>query len=465
MALEPIRNFERSHKLQQRLHELVPGGSHTYSKGEDQFPWRSPQIITRAQGAYCWDADGNRFVDWAMGNRVICLGHGHAVVNQAVQRQIDLGVNFTRPGILELEAAEMWVDLIPWADMVKFGKNGSDVTSAAVRLARAATGRPLIAKCRQHPFFSFTDWFIATTPMRAGTAPRIHEQTFDFEYNDLESFDRLFAEHPRQFAAVILEPVKNDEPKPGFLEGLRARCTREGTVLIFDEMIAAMKFDVRGAHRLWRVEPDLACYGKAVSNGFSFSALVGRREIMELGGLKHNKPRVFLLSQTHSSETVGLAATLATIREAQRIDLTAHVWSTGKRLVEGIRSLAAEEGVSDYVRMIGFECNPQLLCTNAAASYWPALHTSFHEELISRGVLMPWTTITLAHKDDELVLTMNAVRHAMRRVRRVVDEGTVEHSFEGEVIKPVFRTYNRCLQSMCGREHTQAQRLDCCRDG
>jgi glutamate-1-semialdehyde 2,1-aminomutase len=460
----PIQQFERGRALQRRLKTLVPAGSHTYSKGEDQFPARSPQIMVRGEGAYCWDADGNRYVDWAMGNRVISLGHAHPVVNGAVKQAIDQGVNFTRPGMMELEAAEVMTELIPWAEMVKFGKNGSDVTSAAIRLARAATGRPFVAKCRQHPFFSVHDWFIGATTMRSGTAPGIGDLTLDFDYNDLASVDRLFAEHPGQIAGLILEPVKNDAPAPGFLEGLRARCTANGAVLIFDEMIAAMKFDLRGAHHRTGVVPDLATYGKAISNGYSFSVLAGIRSLMELGGLEHHAERVFLLSQTHSSETVGLAAGMATIREAQRVDLIPHVWSVGAKLVEGIRRIAGEEGVADHVRMLGFDCNPQLLCTRADGTYWPELHTSFHEELISFGVLLPWITVTHAHGEEELAATFTGVQHAARKVRRVLESGDVAGSFEGAAVKPVFRKYNRCSLGVCGRDVPGAPRAACCTD-
>ena len=462
----PIQHFEKGRALQQRLKALVPAGSHTYSKGEDQFPWRSPQVMVRGAGAYCWDADGNRYIDWAMGNRVMCLGHAHPVVNGAVKTAIDQGVNFTRPGVLELEAAEVMVDLIPWAEMVKFGKNGSDVTSAAIRLARAGTGRPYVAKCRQHPFFSVHDWFIAATAMRSGTAPGIGELTLDFDYNDLASVDRMFASHPGQVAGVILEPIKNDVPQPGFLEGLRERCTANGAVLIFDEMIAAMKFDLRGAHFRTGVVPDLATYGKAISNGYSFSVLAGKRELMELGGLEHDRERVFLLSQTHSSETVGLAAGIATIREAQRVDLISHVWDIGAQLVAGIRGIAEAEGVAGHVRMIGYDCNPQLLCTRADGSYWPELHTSFHEELISHGILLPWITVTHSHGAAELEATFAGVQEAARKVRRVLESGAVDASFEGPAVKPVFRKYNRCsLGGACGRDVPGAPKAACCSDG
>lgn len=432
----------RSAALSERLHALVPGGSHTYSKGDDQFPASAPRMMARAQGAYCWDADGNRYIDWAMGNRVIVLGHAHPVVNDAVKRTIDDGLNFTRPGVLELELAEYLTSLWPVAEMVKFGKNGSDVTTAAMKLARAATGRQLIARCSDHPFFSIHDWFIGTTAMRAGVPPEGAASTLGFPYNDLAAVERLFAEHPGQIAALILEPVKNDEPLPGYLEGLRAITRREGAVLVFDEMISGIRFDLRGAHHLLGVQPDLATFGKAIGNGFAISVLAGRRDLMELGGIRHDRERVFLLSQTHGSETTGLAACLATLAECDKLDVTSHIWALGSRLVAGVRAVAAEEGVADHVRMLGYDCNPQLLCTHEDGAYWPELHTSFHEEVIANGVLIPWTSVTLAHGDEELAATLDAVREGCRRVARALESGDVDGSFEGPAVKPVFRRWN-----------------------
>jgi glutamate-1-semialdehyde 2,1-aminomutase len=458
-----IDNFDKSRELLGRLHSAIPGGGHTYSKGFDQFPCRSPQLITRAEGAYCWDVDDNRYIDWAMGNRVIILGHAYSAINDAVKRQIDRGVNFTRPGYLELELAEYLLSMHPWAEMVKFGKNGSDVTTAAVKLARAFTGRKYVATCADHPFFSIHDWFIGATAMNAGIPKEESRFTVPFRYNDMRSVEMLFQQHPGEIACIILEPVKNDEPKNDFLRELRALATREGAVLIFDEMIAGMRFDVRGAHHLYKVYPDLVTFGKAVSNGFSFSFLLGKREIMERGGLRHDHPRVFLLSQTHASETVGLAACRATIDECIRLNVSDHVWRMGGRLIAGFREIAAKEGVQDLVRIIGFDCNPQILCTRPDGTYWPELHTSFHEEVVAQGVLIPWISITYSHGDAELEHTFAALSAGMQKVKRLHDSGApIESSYEGEAVKPVFRKYNRCRQSICGRERPDAAKLQCC---
>jgi glutamate-1-semialdehyde 2,1-aminomutase len=183
---------------------------------------------------------------------------------------------------------------------------------------------------------------------------------------------------------------------------------------------------------------------------------------MVLGGLRHGGRRVFLLSQTHSSETTGLAACRATLEEYQRSAVDRHIWATGGRLVRRVRERACALGVADHVRIIGFDCNPQLLCTRADGSYWPELHTLFHEEVISWGVLIPWISITLAHGEQELDRTVDALEQGMRRVRAALEDDMVESAFEGPAVRPVFRPYNRCRQMRCGALDPTAPRLACC---
>jgi glutamate-1-semialdehyde 2,1-aminomutase len=217
---------------------------------------------------------------------------------------------------------------------------------------------------------------------------------------------------PLEYGANIKHEYKNGQFTHGddnFLTRLKEVCHRNGAVLIFDEMISGIRFDIKGAHHLWGVYPDLATYGKCISNGFCFSMLAGKKEIMELGGLNHDKERVFVLSQTHGSETIGLAAAMATLKECERVNINEHIWAIGKKLRHGFMKLAEEEGVSDYIKMLGFDCNPQIICTKKDGTYWPELHTSFHEEVIENGVLIPWITITYAHTDVELELTFKAM--------------------------------------------------------
>jgi glutamate-1-semialdehyde 2,1-aminomutase len=298
--------------------------------------------------------------------------------------------------------------------------------------------------------------------MDAGVPEEVARLTVGFRYNDIESLKALNDRYPGQIAAVILEPVKNDEPVDGFLQKLRQFASEQGIVLIFDEMISGLRFDLRGAQHRWGVYPDLTLFGKSIANGFSFSLLAGRRDLMELGGLHHGRRRVFLLSQTHSSETTGLAACRATLDEYQRLGTDAHIWKTGKQLVQGFRALATSESVAEHARIIGFDCNPQIVCTRADGQYWPELTAVFHQEVISHGVLIPWISITQSHGSAELDATLSAVQHGMRAMRRALELERLDDALVGEAPKPVFRTFNRCRQARCGRLYPDAPQLACC---
>ncbi|BBJ00658.1 glutamate-1-semialdehyde 2,1-aminomutase [Ferrigenium kumadai] len=451
-----------SDQINKRFHQIVPGGSHTYSKGDDQFPANAPKIMSHAKGAECWDIEGKRFIDWAMGNRVMILGHAFDEVDDQVCAAIRKGTNFTRPGILEYELAEYLVGLWPCAEMVKFGKNGSDVTTAAVKLSRAYTGRKYVLVCSSHPFFAIHDWFIGSTEMNSGTLDTERQYTLKFKYNDIESVEQAFDQYPGQIAAVILEPVKNDSPyaeprdsdytvegisrngdnNTNFLKYLREKTEATGTVLIFDENIAGMRFDIRGSHHRYGIYPDLAAFGKAIANGYSCSVLAGKRELMELGGIHHDKERVFLLSQTHGSETVGLSATLATLKACDRLNVTSHVWSLGGRMKARVKDAISKNSLNDHVKIIGFDANPQILCTKANGDFWPELHTLFHQYMVDKGILIPWISITHSHNDEHLNYTVEAIEETGAKLRSVISNDAVSKELIGDAVKPVFRKWN-----------------------
>ncbi|NLE61483.1 MAG: glutamate-1-semialdehyde 2,1-aminomutase, partial [Planctomycetes bacterium] len=328
----PNLDFTRSRQLQQQAHQWIPGGCHTYAKGDDQYPLLAPGFIARGNGCHVWDVDGNEYIEYGMGNRCVVLGHAFPPVVEAARSAMCQGVNFVRPSPLEVECAGEFLSMIVGAEMVKFAKNGSDATTAAVKLARAHTGRDLVALCKDHPFFSTDDWFIGTTPVDAGIPEETKRLTLTFRYNDLASLQALFDQHPGRIACVMLEPAKNDEPKDGFLQQVQAACRRAGAVLVFDEMITGFRWHNAGAQHVYGVTPDLSCFGKGMANGFSLSALAGRRELMRLGGLDHEKPRVFLLSTTHGAETHALAAGIATMRTFQREPVVETLHRQGDRL-------------------------------------------------------------------------------------------------------------------------------------
>ncbi len=436
-----ITSLERSRELSRRAHELIPAGCHTYSKGDDQFPLNAPGFIERARGVAVWDVDGNEFLDWGMGLRSVILGHGYRRIVEAVTAQLDKGTNFTRPSPVEVELAELLTGLIPSAEMVKFAKNGSDVTSAAIRLARAYTGRDYVALCQDHPFFSFDDWFIGTTPPNGGIPHAVIEQSLTFRYNDIKSLEKLFAERPDQIAAVIMEPVTLEPPREGYLAAVRDLAHQNGAVLIFDETITGFRWHVKGAQKYFDVTPDLSTFGKAVGNGFSVAVLAGKREIMELGGIKHTKPKVFLLSATHGGETHSLAAATATIQEIVEKDVVSHIWKVGRALQDGFNDLAAELGLTNYVTCPGYPCSPAIITKDRTGQASMPMRTLFLQEMIAQGVLIPYIAASFSHTEKEVDRTLEAAARALDVYGRALEEG-VDKYLVGPPVKPVFRKFN-----------------------
>lgn len=429
------RSFDESRRLQDRLHDLVPGGAHTYARGADQFPEFITPILTRGKGCRVWDADGNEYVEYGMGLRSVTLGHGYQPVVDAVTATIADGVNFSRPSVLELAAAEDFLSLVPAADMVKFAKNGSDVTTAAVRLARAVTGRHRIAMCNQ-PFFSTDDWFIGTTPMNAGIPAE--PGTVRFDFNDLDSLSTALAGN--DIACVIMEAATaTAEPEPGFLPDVRALCDRHGTLLVFDEMITGFRWSAGGVQALAGVEPDLSCWGKAMANGFPLSALAGKREHMERGGLRTTADRVFLLSTTHGPETASLAAFRAVVHAYRTDDPIARMEHAGRLLAAGVTAAAEEFGVSDYVSVHGRSSCMVFATRGRDGAPSQAHRTLFLQEMLRRGVLGQSFVTSAAHTDADVAATVEAVRGALPVYRAAIDAGSVDGLLEGRPVAPALR--------------------------
>jgi glutamate-1-semialdehyde aminotransferase len=340
-----ITKFTESDRLVLRANKLIPGGAHTYSKGADQSPMLGPKFIARGKGSHVWDVDGNEYIDWCMGLTSVSLGHAYEPVLRAVRRELLRGSNFQCPSPVEVEVAEFLLSQIPGAEMVKFAKNGSTVTTAAVKLARAYTGRNYVAYCSDHGFFSYDDWYIGKKTSNAGVPKEIAALSLTFRYNDITSLEQLFKAHPGQIAAVILEPMEFDFPTDGFLQKVQKLCRRQGTIFILDEMITGFRLHYPGAHIMLDAQPDLTTWGKGIANGFSTCVLAGRRDIMELGGITHKKERVFLISTTHGAETHSLAAAKASVAELRRTRSVERNIRTGETLQQELIKLASEKGL------------------------------------------------------------------------------------------------------------------------
>jgi glutamate-1-semialdehyde 2,1-aminomutase len=422
-------------------HAIIPGGAHTYAKGDDQYPVSAPPFLVRGQGCHVWDATGRRFIEYGMGLRAVGLGHAFPSIVDAAYEGMKQGTNFTRPSTLELQCARKLLDLLPFAEMVKFGKNGSDVTTAAVKLARACTGRDRVAICSDQPFFSTDDWFICKTPMNAGIPQAIGDLTVGFRYNDIQSVRDLFAKFPGEIACAFLEAATSIEPSAGFLTQLRQLCTENGALLIFDEMITGFRWDLQGAQGVYQIEPDLSTFGKALGNGFAISALVGKREYMKRGGLNHSHERVFLLSTTHGAETHALAAAFATMEFYSTQPVIEHLYRVGDRLRGGVEAAATAAGVQEYFGVLGRSCNLVFFTRDRQKLPSQAFRALFLQELIRHGVIAPSFVVSYSHTEKEIDATIDAVAEALKVYRKALDEGIEGYLF-GRPLKPVFRKHN-----------------------
>jgi len=431
-ALPPKkRNLTRSQDLKRWAEALIPGASQTLSKGPTQYvEGIAPTFLVRGQGCHVWDADGNQYIDYPMALGPIILGHAYSAVDEAVKRQMNDGTVFSLPHPLEIEVAERLVTMVPCAEMVRFAKNGSDATAGAVRLARAYTGKDRIACCGYH---GWQDWYIGSTTFNGGVPLAVQQLTQTFEYNNIESLKCIFAEHPNQVAAVILEPVGVVEPQQGFLEQIRELCRREGALLIFDEVITGFRLARGGAQEHFNVIPDLACFGKAMANGYPLSAIVGPREIM-----KHFDEAFF--SFTFGGEALSLAAAQATMKEIAEKEVIPHLWEQGRKLQDGVNVLAREFGVERFVRCLGLAPRTVVTFSDQSGRESLLIKSLFQQECLKRDVLFSCGhNLCFSHSADDIEYTLRVYRAAMEIVGAAIRQENVSERLEGKPVQAVFR--------------------------
>ncbi len=423
------RTLEKSRQLKKRAEKVIPACSQTFSKGPSQFVQGvAPVYLERGSGCFVWDIDGNKYLDFSMALGALMLGYGDARVAQAVAAQAKQGTVFTLSHPLEVELSEILTRLIPCAKMVRFGKNGSDVTSAAVRAARAFTGRDLIACCGYH---GWQDWYVGTTTRNKGVPKAVAELTKTFRYNDLESLKSLFEQHPGKIAAVIMEPVGLAEPKQGFLEGVKELAQKNGALLVFDEMVTGFRLGLGGAQGHFGVTPDLACFGKGMANGMPVSAIVGRRDVMALFD------EIFF-SFTFAGETASIAAALATIQAMEEPGTLEGIWARGRQIKEGYNLLAEAYCLKERTECsglpprtgIGFHPDPEAM----------AMKTFVQQECIKRGYLFTGAhNLCAAHDETAVESVLMVYRSVLELLSQILKEGKLLQSLEGPVIQPVFR--------------------------
>jgi len=440
-----ITNFKNSDEYRKKIHNLIPGGAHTYSKGDDQFPILSPAAISHGKDGHLFDIDGNKFLDCSMGLTSVSLGHAYKPVIDRIKEELEKGVNFMRPSNIEMEMAEKFLSLVPNHDMIKFAKNGSIVTTAAVKLARAFTGRKLIAFPSDHPFYSYDDWFIGKTACNFGVPEEISNLSVTFKSNDLNSLQELFSKYPGQIACVITEPERSvdlDIDIKKFLESAISITHKEGALFIIDEMITGFKTDFPGSIKKYNVKPDMVTWGKGIANGFSFCALTGIKEVMELGGIRNvGKEKVFLVSTTHGGETHSIAAGLATINVFEEENVIAHNHQLGNYFIESVNKIISNKKLEDYVLLYKSNWMPILSFKNNKGEICNGMRTYVLQQLIKKGILCQGMFIPcFTHTKQDVDWFCEGLNFALESYNQISEEGFEKH-LVGEPTKPVFRKF------------------------
>ncbi len=437
-----IEDFKKSHQYRNKIHDLIPGGAHTYSKGDDQFPELSPAAISYGKGAYVWDLDGNKFLDCSMGLTSVSLGHAFEPVIERVKQELDKGVNFQRPSYIEAEMAERFLSLVPQHQMIKFAKNGSIVTTAAVKLSRAFTGRKLVAFPGDHPFYSYDDWFIGKTSCNYGVPEEISTLSVTYKSDDLQSLQALFEQYPNQIACVISEPEKNFGLPENYLKDAIELAHKYGALYIVDEMITGFKTDLPGSIRKYNVEPDLATWGKGIANGFSFCALTGKKEVMEFGGIRAaGKEKVFLISTTHGGETHSLAAGLATIDFFEKENVIKHNQNTGDFFLSLMNEKVRNKKLENYIEIAPCNWMPIFIFKDKDGTVSPGFRTLAMQEMIRRGVLFQGAFVPCySHTQEDINFFAECWDATLATYIQALENG-YDNYLIGEPAKPVFRKY------------------------
>jgi len=426
----PWNGSATSAALLERAEKVIPLASQTFSKSRIQYPADSPMFLTHGQGGRVWDVDGNCYVDMVCGLLPVVLGYQDPEVDAAIRAQLNNGISFSLATTLETELAERLVDLIPCAEMVRFGKNGTDATSAAIRLARAFTGRDRIGVCGYH---GWQDWYIGSTSRHKGVPAAVQELTHPFAYNNLDSARQLFHDHPGEIAALIMEPMNATDPAPGYLAELKDMAHANGALLVFDEVITGFRYALGGAQSMFGVTPDLASFGKSMGNGMPISAVLGRADIM------HEMENVFI-SGTFGGEALSLAASIATIDKMKREPVIERLWQTGTLLATEVARLAAGHGLSQVFSLLGRAPWMILAVQDHPTARKEAIKTLFAREMLRAGVLfLASHNVCYAHDAEDIGRVLAAWDIALAKVAEELATGRLEQRLPCPAVMPVFK--------------------------
>jgi len=428
----PVYNnrYENSTEQLKRAEIIIPLGSQTFSKSKVVYPVGiSPLFAQKAKGSYVWDIDGNKYLDLVNSLAAVTLGHRNKRVDRAVKKQMKRGVVFSLPGVLESEVAELIVQTVPSAEMVRFAKNGTDATSAAIRIARAYTNRDHIAFCGYH---GWQDWYIGATNRNKGVPQEVSELTHKFIYNDLKSLKDIFEFYPNKVACVIMEPMNSQYPINNFLTEVKTICQKYGAVLIFDETITGYRFNKGGAQSEFNVIPDLTTLGKGIANGYPLSVVAGKKELMM------EMENIFF-SGTFGGELLSLAAAKEVVTMHLKHNISLQLTEIGKKISLGVEKLILEHNLDSVLKISGHPTWKFLNWSAINDMDIATIKTFFLQQMFSVGMLVSSThNLSLSITDRQIEFILNSYNAVFGDLRNVLEDGTLKDNLHADPIKPIF---------------------------
>ena len=426
-----MKTFRKSNQLLKKAEQIIPLGLQTFSKSYLQFTkGASPLFITHGKGSHVWDVDGNSYIDFVSALLPIILGYQYKAVDNAIRKQLNKGITFSLATPIEYELSKLLVGHIPCAEMVRFGKNGSDATTGAIRLSRAVTGKDMVAVCGYH---GWHDWYIGSTTRNLGVPKSTQKMTHKFKYNNIESLEKLFKKHKNKFAAIILEPMNTDEPKDNFLQKVRSLSHKHGALLIFDEVITGFRWSLGGAQKYYKVTPDLACFGKAIANGMPISALVGKRKYMK-------KLSDIFYSFTSGGEALSIAAAIATINEIEKKKVINIIWKRGKYLQLKVRALIIKNNLEHILALKGAPCWQILNISKTKNCSDLEIKSFLQQELIQEGIL--WNgqhNLNFSHTKKDINELVQAYSDILPELKAHIKSNTLKKKLRGKLITNIFK--------------------------
>jgi glutamate-1-semialdehyde 2,1-aminomutase len=423
--------YSKSEEFLERAEKAIPLGSQTFSKSRTQYPVGiSPLFATRGKGAFLWDLDGNRYIDLVSNLASITLGYSHRRLDEEIRRQLKKGIGFSLPGKIETEVAEKIIELVPSAEKVRFAKNGTDATSAAIRLGRAYTGRDHVVVCGYH---GWQDWYIGSTTRNKGVPRAISALTLKFEYNNIQSLKDVFTEYPDKIACVILEPMNSTYPKPGFLREVVDLCEKNGAVCIFDETITGFRYSNGGAQKYFGVTPHISTFGKGIANGYPLSVVCGRNEIM-------NEMKEIFFSGTFGGELLSLTAANLVLDMHLTDEICPILNSNGEKLNVQIENTITSTGMHNHVTLTGHPTWKFINWKNSEDFSSEVLKTFFMQEAFKQGLLVLSThNVTLAHKKEVIRRVVTIYENILAEMKNLIDTGCLTNRLEVEPVTSLFK--------------------------